>query len=75
MMQESTKYILIATVLLFAGAGFPFLMVIRVIPTSFWLSFLSYGCSVVGIVLGFYGISGMVIRRKQEDEWEDWRDL
>ena len=74
-MHSSTRYLIIATILLLCGAAFPFLMVMRVIQPSLWLSFLSYGSSVIGLMLGMYGVTGTVIRRNQKDEWEDWRDL
>ncbi|MGB1252119.1 MAG: hypothetical protein ACPG8W_15985 [Candidatus Promineifilaceae bacterium] len=73
-MQHHHKILLIATVLLFCGAGFPFLMILKVFPTTFWLSILSYAASVVGFVLGIYGVTTLVLRRKETREWEDWRN-
>ena len=77
-MYSNTKILIIATILLVCGAGFPFLMIIKVVPTTFWLSFLSYGSSVVGLVLGMYGVTTLVIRRRKADEYaskyEEWRD-
>ncbi|MGB9723096.1 MAG: hypothetical protein ACP5OO_03820 [Chloroflexia bacterium] len=43
----------------------PFLMVIKVIPASFWLSFLSYGLSVLGLFLGIAGASLYAIGRRR----------
>ncbi|MFZ6019415.1 MAG: hypothetical protein ACOYXO_07360 [Chloroflexota bacterium] len=42
--------------LLFFGAAAPFLMILRIWETSFWLSFLSYAASISGLVIGFLGI-------------------
>ncbi len=39
-------------VLVLAGAVLPFLMVIRVLPSSLWLSVVAYASSVSGIFLG-----------------------
>ena len=75
MPYSSTKILIIAALMLIFGATMPFLMVIRVIQPSLWLSFLSYGCTVVGLVLGMYGVSATVIKKNQSDDWEDWRDL
>ncbi len=75
MLNSPTKIIIIATLLLVTGAALPFLILIKLLPSTFFLNFLAYGCSVLGLVLGFYGISGMVIGRNQKDDWEDWRDL
>lgn len=74
-MQPHIKHILIATVLLVAGAGFPFLMLVGVVKTTFWLSILSYVASIAGLMLGMYGVSAMVISKRNEREWKDWRDL
>ena len=47
------------------GVIFPFLMVIKIIEPTFWLSFLSHACSVIGIFLGFYGAFSYIrIERK-----------
>ncbi len=43
----------------------PFLMVIKVIPASFWLSFLSYGLSILGLFLGIVGASMYAIGRRR----------
>ena len=75
MQGSPTKYIIIATILLVAGAAVPFLILIKLLPSTFLLNFLAYGSSIIGIMLGFYGISGMMIDRRNRDEWEDWRDL
>lgn len=51
------RLLLLATVLLLAGAILPFLMVIRVLEPSFGLSFFSYGASLVGLVMGLIGVA------------------
>ena len=73
-MLPHVKILIAATVLLICGAAFPFLMIIGLMPTTFLLSFISYGASVAGLVLGMYGVTTMVIRRRERQEWEDWRD-
>lgn len=73
-MKPYIKLLIIATILLVCGAAFPFLMIIKVVPTTFWLSILSYVASVVGMMLGMYGITTMVIARREKEEWEDWRN-
>lgn len=52
-------------VLVLVGWLAPFLMVIKVIPASFWLSFLSYGLSVLGLFLGIIGASLYAIGRRR----------
>ena len=58
------KLIVIGFVLVLFGFVAPFLMVIRVVPSSFILNFLSFGASVVGLFLGLIGAALYVrIRR------------
>ena len=53
--MQPWKLILIGFVLVLFGFVAPFLMVMRVVPSSFILNFLSYGASVVGLFLGLIG--------------------
>jgi hypothetical protein len=50
-------YILIGFVLVVLGAVLPFLMVMRVLESTFFLNFLAYGSSMAGLFLGFIGAS------------------
>ena len=47
--------IVIGFFLSLAGVVFPLLMVIHVFEATFFLSFLSYGMSVIGLFLGIIG--------------------
>ncbi len=61
---STVHMIIIAVVLLLAGAVLPLLMVVKIIPSTFFLNFLAYACSLVGMVLGFLGLFSFVkIRR------------
>ena len=53
--MQPWKLILIGFVLVLFGAVAPFLMVMQVVESSFLLSFLSYGASMVGLFLGLVG--------------------
>lgn len=46
------KLIIIGFLMVLFGAVVPFLMMLDMVKTSFWLSFLSYGISVGGVFLG-----------------------
>ncbi len=48
--------LLAAAGLLLVGAGLPFLMVIRVLPSTWGLNLLSYSASVSGAFLGYLGV-------------------
>ncbi len=49
--------ILLGFLLSASGVVFPFLMVIQVIPSTFFLNFFSFGASFIGMILGVVGIS------------------
>jgi hypothetical protein len=57
--------ILIGFVLVVSGVVFPFMMVANYIEKSYWLSFLSYGASLVGLFLGVIG-SAYYVREKRK---------
>ena len=48
-------YILIGFVLVVLGFVLPFLMVMRVLTSTFFLNFFSYGATMTGLILGFFG--------------------
>jgi len=49
------KMMLLGTALLVLGVLLPLLMVIKILPSTLWLSFLSYTASVVGMFVGLIG--------------------
>jgi len=62
--MQPWKLIVIGFVLVLMGFVLPFLMVVRVLESSLFLSFLSYGASVGGLLLGLIGAAMYVrIRR------------
>ena len=50
--MQSWGLILIGFILSLLGVALPFLMVIHVLESTFFLNFLSFGLSVLGILLG-----------------------
>lgn len=58
---------IIGFLLVLFGFVAPFLMVLDVIPSSFWLSFLSHGASVGGLFLGLIGVSTYIQRNKKKE--------
>ena len=55
MFQNPKVILLVGFVLVLIGFLLPFLMVVQEIKASFLFSFISYGASVAGLVLGFIG--------------------
>lgn len=49
--------ILIGFLCALAGMVLPFMMVIKLLPSTFFLNFFSYGISVLGVFLGVIGVS------------------
>jgi hypothetical protein len=63
------RLIWIAFILLLLGVIFPFLMVMRIIPSTIFLNFLSFFLSLAGMVLGFIGTGlYIMIHRKKKDD-------
>jgi hypothetical protein len=61
------KALVIGFLLVLFGFIAPFLMVLDVIPSSFWLSFLSHGASVSGLFLGLIGVSTYIQANKKKE--------
>lgn len=56
MMRTNPKNLIaIGFILVLFGFVAPLLMVVRIIESSFFLNFLSYGASLTGLFLGFIG--------------------
>ena len=49
--------IVIGFLLSLTGVILPFLIVIHLVPSTFFLNFLSYGASITGLFLGIIGAS------------------
>jgi len=60
------RIVLIGFLMVLFGFLAPFLMVIKVLETTYLLSFLSYGASVAGLMLGVVGAA--MYSRMNRDE-------
>ncbi len=58
------QLIALGFILALLGAVLPFLMVIQLLPASFFLSFLAYGSSVAGLWLGMMGAVRAFLERR-----------
>jgi hypothetical protein len=66
--------ILIGFVLVLAGFVLPFLMVMRIIPPNWILSFFSYAASMAGVLLGLIGAvqwTRFDMARRRRNRWDD----
>ena len=64
--MNSLRFLLgLGIVLMLLGIVLPFLMVIKVVESTFFLNFFSWGASVAGLTLGTIGFA-MYSRRRRE---------
>ena len=65
--MPSPRFLLsLGVILLLVGWIIPLLIIMRAIPSTFLLNFLSWGSSVAGLFLGFVG-GAMWVRMNRED--------
>jgi len=62
--------ILVGGAMMLVSIILPFLMVMQVLRTTFFLNFLAYGLSVAGILIGFIGMVTLVKIRREKDKFE-----
>ena len=56
-MNKPWKLIAIGVGLMVVGVALPFLMVIQLLESTLFLSFLAHGCSMVGLITAFVGVA------------------
>jgi hypothetical protein len=72
MILEYYKQLLFLSIfLLLFGCIMPFLMVLRVVDSTFFLNFLSFGASILGLFLGLAGIAGARFVQKSKSDREN----
>ena len=64
--KQPLRLILIGFVLVTAGMVFPFLMVMQILESTFFLNFFSFAASVSGLFLGILG-GAMYVRLNQKN--------
>ncbi|MBL8077235.1 MAG: hypothetical protein JNM55_04670 [Anaerolineales bacterium] len=63
--MRSPRFLLgLGLFLMLLGIFLPFMMVIRLVESTFFLNFFSWGSSVVGLALGMIGVAMMASYRK-----------
>jgi hypothetical protein len=60
------QLILIGFLLSLMGVVLPFLMVMRILESTFFLNFFSYGASVSGLFLGIIGAAQYVGKNRKQ---------
>jgi len=65
-MMNSPRLLLgLGLILMILGIVIPFLILIRVFESTFFLNFFSWGASVGGLFLGIIGVATWVRKRKE----------
>jgi hypothetical protein len=66
------RFIIIGFFMVLAGAVLPFLIVMDILPSTFWLNIVAYLVSVCGLFLGIIGIATYVGEKRKQDEWSNY---
>jgi len=64
MMNSPRLLLSLGLILMITGVVIPFLILIRVLESTFFLNFFSWGASVGGLFLGIIGVATWVRKRK-----------
>jgi hypothetical protein len=64
-MRNEPRFLLsLGLILLFTGWIIPLLIIMHIIPSTFFLIFVAWGASVSGLFLGFIGVATWTKLRK-----------
>ena len=65
-MIRSPRFLVgLGLILMLLGIALPFLMVVKVLESTFFLNFFAYGASVSGLFLGVIGVATWVRTKKE----------
>ena len=68
---SARQTLVIGFVCVFIAFITPWLMLLRVLPNSLLLGFITYGLSVVGLALGIIGASRLGLERRTKKDLEE----
>jgi positive regulator of sigma E activity len=72
MIFDHPKLLLVIAILLMVfGLVMPFLMVLKLVESTFFLNFLSYASSTSGFFLGFISLAAWRVKHKKKDDDKD----
>jgi hypothetical protein len=66
------RLLLIGFFMVLTGAVLPFLIVIRVVDSTFFLNFVAFAASTIGVFLGVVGVAVNVREHKSKDDWQKY---
>ncbi len=65
------RLVIIGFFLVLAGAVLPFLILIGLLESTFFINFFAYAASTVGIFLGVIGTATYVGEKRRQDDWKN----
>lgn len=65
--KHPRSLIVIGFLLTLSGAVLPFLMVIKVLESTFFLNFFAFTAQVLGIIVGMIGIAWKAVDQRSRD--------
>ena len=65
MMNSPRLLLALGLILMILGIVIPFLILMRVLESTFFLNFFSWGASVAGLFLGIIGVENWTRNRKE----------
>lgn len=68
------KLIVIGFFMVLTGAVLPFLIVMRILPSTFLLNILAYSTSTIGIFMAVLGVAMYVGEERRKQKRDDWYD-
>jgi hypothetical protein len=71
MLNHPSRLLWIAAGLMILGVILPFLMVLNLIESTFFLNFLAYGAQTLGFILGLIGVAFWRRAEKHKDKQKD----
>ncbi len=76
MLQLSAKeYLIYGFLMVLFGFVMPYMFVLGIVKINFFLAFLSYGASIVGMLFGMIGVAMIGVQRiKKQREEEPYED-
>lgn len=72
-LENPNRIMVVAVGMMLFGCIMPFLMTLRVVESTFFMNFLSFTLSTLGLFLGIVAIAVHRGRHKKKDE-NDWHE-
>jgi membrane protein implicated in regulation of membrane protease activity len=68
------KMIVVGGLMMLVSMVLPWLMVLQILRSTFFLNFLAYGLSVAGLLIGFMGMVSLVRIRRTVQKYKDQQE-